>query len=170
MFPKDVDIIEPHTFSDLRGSLDVVFETDGASDIAVKRSFSYRSVFRGMHFQPNPFGQVKIIEVLQGRIVDFLIDMDPKSASFGRTYAVPLAASDNKRFRIPAHYAHGFLALSDCIFQYITIGKYVPSAEVTLSLPESFLNNLELGIFDNEIILSEKDKSATMYEDYFTRQ
>ena len=162
MIPKDIKFLEQDNFTDLRGQLNIVFEnlkTD--KDITLKRSISNKNTFRGMHYQIEDAPQDKIIEVLDGEIVDFLIDMRKKE-NFKKIYFFKIIKG-NTVF-IPSHYAHGFYCLTNVTFQYVTIGKYSPQSEIILKLKDEHYKNA--GINNTEIIISDKDKSGIKFDDY----
>ncbi len=165
MFPRDIEIKKIEKFEDGRGFLEVRFEGQGNDSIALKKSFSKKGVFRGMHFQQSPNSQKKIIQVISGSVIDFVIDMRSWCSSFGKIYHQTINAMERESFVIPDYYAHGFLALEDTCLQYLTLGKYCSESEICLVLPDDYLNNL--GINFNNLILSEKDKKGFNFENYF---
>ena len=134
---------------DNRGYLDVLYEQ---GEVILKRSFSRAGVFRGMHWQRPPYAQTKIIHVVSGRILDFVIDPTQDLALLSRRELVPA----NGWIQIDAHLAHGFYAIEDTEFEYLCIGAYNESAESSFSILE-FLKS-ELGL--SELNLSDKDRAA----------
>ena len=46
-------------------------------------SFSKKGVIRGLHLQKAPFAQGKLVTVLQGKVVDVVVDLRPASKTFG---------------------------------------------------------------------------------------
>lgn len=62
---------------DARGSLEMLYET---SNLVLKRSFSKMGVFRGMLLQRPPHEQTKLIRVIRGWIIDFLVE--PNSSGY----------------------------------------------------------------------------------------
>ena len=166
MFPEDVEIYSQAKYADHRGDLTLII--DGmAQDLAVtlKRSRSQSNVFRGMHYQSPKNAQKKIIEVIEGEIIDFLIDMRPTSTEFGKLYSVPLEPGHT--VIIPEHYSHGFFCKTDTIFQYLTLGKHSEEDEVVIRLEkEQLLSN---GIDLNKMIISAKDLKGLAHSVYFSR-
>ncbi|MBX9881068.1 MAG: dTDP-4-dehydrorhamnose 3,5-epimerase [Sphingomonas sp.] len=136
-------------FEDTRGWLQVLHES---GDLVLKRSFSRAGVFRGLHAQLAPAPQTKIIRVVSGRIVDVLASLDdPQRSIVHRT----ITAADGW-VRIAAHFAHGFYACDDTVFEYICQGRYDPGAEQAFSVT-AWLRDV-MGIVDP--ILSDKDRLA----------
>lgn len=77
---------------------------------------------RGLHWQEEPFGENKLLQVLRGRIFDVLVDPHTR-----RWFARELEAGEG--FLIPAGLAHGFLTLSDDVqLLYMMDRPYVPEA------------------------------------------
>ena len=140
---------KPLRFEDERGWLEVLYEERG---LVLKRSFSKASVFRGLHWQGPPAGQVKIIRVVAGAIMDVVVDMDDPARNIRTMELTP----DHGWVRIPDRAAHGFYARTDTIFEYICHGAYRPDCEVALSI-EPWLRE-KLG--EADLLLSIKDKSA----------
>lgn len=165
MFPPDIKILKINNFTDQRGNISIIFESDEPEVIALKRSYSKKFVFRGMHYQRKPYLQKKVIQVLSGTIIDFVINMDVKSVDYGRIFERVIHSRDNELIYIPEIYAHGFLALTDVEFQYITLGKYSEKHELSISLPFDYFNSRGYSI--NNMILSNKDASAIPYAEYF---
>lgn len=134
---------------DERGYLDVLYEQ---GQVVLKRSFSKAGVFRGMHLQRSPNPQTKLIRVISGRILDFVLDPSQVPAQLHRrelTYA-------DGWVQIDAHLAHGFYAIEDAEFEYLCLGAYNELAESSYSI-EPFLRS-ELGL--TQLTLSSKDRAA----------
>ena len=64
---------------------------------------------RGMHTQPPPYAEAKLVHCVRGRIFDVAIDLRRDSNSFGRHVGVDLDADADRLFYIPPGCAHGFL-------------------------------------------------------------
>lgn len=166
MFPSDVVITKYKKSTDSRGELVITHEGVLNDVVAIKRSTSKKNVLRGLHFQKNPHPQRKIIEVIDGSIVGMLIDMNVGSSSYGKFYSMEIHASEESVLHIPSHYAHGFLTITDVVFQYLTIGAYSVDAEIAIAPPKFFyeVQNIE----SNSLNISEKDRLAFCYETYFS--
>jgi dTDP-4-dehydrorhamnose 3,5-epimerase len=134
---------------DFRGSLEVLYENN---NIVLKRSFSHKGVFRGMHLQTQPHEQIKLIRVISGKIIDFLVD--PKDLIKEISWREIDAGSD--WIKIGSNFSHGFYALEDTVFEYICDGGYNEETEQSYSITE-FLREV-MNIKDP--ILSEKDKNS----------
>lgn len=134
---------------DGRGWLKVIYESETT---VLKRSFSRRGVFRGLHAQRAPSPQVKVIRVVSGRIIDFVVSLDDPDRTIHHRELSP----DDGWVRIDAVYAHGFYALEDCLFEYVCDGGYDEASEEAYSINDYLAD--QLGISDP--ILSAKDRAA----------
>lgn len=135
--------------ADDRGYLDVLYEVE---NLVLKRSFSRQGVFRGMHWQRPPHAQTKLIRVVSGCILDFVVDAHSEDRALFRR---KISANDGW-IRIDAHLAHGFYALEDTVFEYICHGAYNEAAESSYAITD-FLRQ-QLGL--TNLVLSAKDASA----------
>ncbi len=77
------------------------------------QSFSSYGVIRGLHYQREPHAQSKLVRVLQGRILDVVVDLRAGSPQFGKSYSIELSSENKKQIFIPKGFAHGFSVLSE---------------------------------------------------------
>lgn len=147
-FPRIELLAKRH--EDHRGYLEVLYESSSA---VLKRSFSYKYVFRGLHWQDDTSPQVKIIRVLSGKIVDFTVDMrDPL-----RTIHHSVIEPSDGWVLIDSCYAHGLFALEDTLFEYFCDGGYNEYAEHAFSIADHIKE--VLGV--DRVILSTKDTNSS---------
>lgn len=139
--------------TDERGYLEVLYERGG---VVLKRSFSRAGVFRGMHWQQAPFEQTKLIRIVSGRIVDFVLDPSQETPE---VYYKELGIGDGW-IEIGTNLAHGFYAKEDTEFEYFCHGPYNETAEKSYSI-ESHLRQ-KMGF--ETLILSSKDSRAKPIE------
>lgn len=166
---EGVWIFEPKVFGDARGffmetwnqaryaeaGLDVNFVQDNVSR-------SSQGVLRGLHFQ-NPNGQGKLVQILEGEVVDVAVDIRIGSPTFGQSAAVILSDKNFRQFYIPPGFAHGFCVLSEtAIFAYKCTDFYNPSTEggVLWNDPD-----LDIRWTIENPLLSEKDKANPRLKD-----
>lgn len=138
-----------HRREDNRGWLEVLYESDA---MVLKRSFSRKGVFRGLHVQRAPSAQTKVIRVVSGSIVDVLVSMDDPSRELKTATLTP----EDGWVRIGADYAHGFYALQDTVFEYVCDGGYDEASEEAYSIADRL--PALLGV--ETVILSDKDRAA----------
>ena len=73
-------------FEDERGYFTVNYNIGDLPEkinfIQDNESYSIKNTFRGMHFQSYPYSQTKLIRLIHGKILDFVMDIRPKSKNF----------------------------------------------------------------------------------------
>jgi len=162
--PPDVAVKKHAEFLDNRGFLNCLVESETnelLSGYSLKRSYSKKSVARGLHWQKPTAPQEKVITLLRGAILDVLLNLDPCSPEFGQAYRFELKADDGVSLVIPSHYGHGFVALAETEFLYLCKGKYSAQDELSLRIVD-YLHDV---IPVQDLILSEKDAKALPFVD-----
>lgn len=125
----DVIVVERWAFRDNRGMFTEFHtrELDDALDVNFEQenfSISYEGVFRGMHYQLNPFAQAKLVTVAYGKILDIALDIRKGSPTYGKCVIVRLSHYSLQSLFIPAGFAHGFVALETSNVLYKTSTPY----------------------------------------------
>jgi len=138
-----------HRREDDRGWLEVLYESE---TMVLKRSFSRKGVFRGLHVQMAPSAQTKVIRVVSGVIVDVVVDVSDPALELKTTTLTPA----DGWVRIGAQYAHGFYALEDSLFEYACDGGYDEASEQAWSIADRLPEMLGV----ETVILSDKDRAA----------
>ena len=134
---SDVVILEPRVFGDERGYFfesfsqrefnEQVAEVTFVQDNESKSSYG---VVRGLHYQLPPYTQAKLVRVVEGEVLDVVVDLRKNSATFGKHVAVVLSGENKRQFFIPKGFAHGFAVLSpQAVFQYKCDNYYAPQYE-----------------------------------------
>lgn len=135
---KDCFIIEPAVFRDERGYFFESFnqqrfeEATGQNGAFVQDNISVSEygVIRGLHFQMGEQAQAKLVQVLQGAVLDVAIDLREKSETFGQWVALELSVENKKQLYVPRGFAHGFSVLSEtAMFSYKCDNFYDKAAE-----------------------------------------
>lgn len=115
--------------------------------------------FRGLHFQSAPFEQSKLIKVIDGNIIDFIVDLDEKREAHLKAQFFNLNAGDE--LYVPKGFAHGFLTLEEnTIVQYLVDNTYSPNHEGIINWKhfQEIENEIRKFIVnENELTISEKD-------------
>jgi dTDP-4-dehydrorhamnose 3,5-epimerase len=156
-----VFIIEPKIFADTRGFFfesynDATYAECGILDQFVQdnHSRSVKDTVRGLHYQLR-FAQAKLCRVIQGEVLDVVVDIRYGSPKFGKWISVVLSSDNHRQIYIPRGYAHGFAVLSETAeFLYKCSDYYNPEDEYGV-----VWNDQEIGInwgIQNPI-LSQKD-------------
>lgn len=71
-----------------------------------------RHTLRGLHFQPNPWAEAKLVRCVAGKMWDVVVDLRP-GATFLHWHAVILDAHAMNALFVPEGMAHGFITLHD---------------------------------------------------------
>jgi len=88
-----------------------------------------KGTLRGMHFQREPHGEVKIVSCMRGAILDVAVDLRPGSPTRHRWVAYELTPENNRMLYIPKGFAHGFQTLADdAEVSYLISEFYAPQA------------------------------------------
>lgn len=136
---RDLVVIEPKVFGDSRGFFMESWNLRQYEQAGIRAAFvqdnisvSRRGALRGLHFQ-NPHAQGKLVSVLNGEVLDVVVDLRLRSSTFGHWEAVKLSSDNQLQFYIPPGFAHGFLVLSEtAMFHYKCTEFYSPQDEVTV--------------------------------------
>jgi len=133
----DLLIIEPRVFGDDRGFFFESFNRRQFAQMTGRdvdfvqdnHSRSAKNVLRGLHYQiQHP--QAKLVRVVQGSVLDVVVDIRKSSPTFGQHVAVELSAENKRMFWMPEGFAHGFVVLSDTAdFLYKTTDYWFPEHE-----------------------------------------
>ena len=145
----DVKVIRFARFADDRGyftepfrrsDVDVLPELAFLRDVPflqMNESWSRAGVLRGLHFQWNPF-MGKLVRCVQGRLVDFFLDVRLGSPSYGRIAAYDMPSDDGAPFSewiwLPPGFAHGAAFPENSRIEYLCSGEYNPACEATISV------------------------------------
>lgn len=89
-----------------------------------------RGTVRGFHLQLAPVGDCKLVRCVRGRVFDVVVDLRPRSATFGLTHIVVLDEHIDRALLIPEGVAHGFQSLSDdAQLLYLHTAAHAPAYE-----------------------------------------
>jgi dTDP-4-dehydrorhamnose 3,5-epimerase len=124
-------------------------------------SFSEKAgTLRGLHYQLPPFGQSKLVRVIQGAVFDVAVDIRKHSPSFGKWLGIEISAAKWNQLFIPEGFAHGFVTLEpNTQLLYKVSGRYSRDHDRAIRFDDP-----DIGIDWTRdlasVILSEKDRSA----------
>ena len=89
-----------------------------------------KGAFRGLHWQKEPYGEVKVMRTLRGATFNVIVDVRPGSPSFKRWQGFELSADNRRQLYVPAGFANGYQALTDeAEVAYLVSTPYAPGAE-----------------------------------------
>jgi len=117
----DAWLIESNCQRDLRGTFERIFSASSLTSLGLRSDLSEtsfstnskRKTLRGLHYQPAPHAETKLVRVVRGAIFDVILDIRRDSPTFGQWYGIELAADSHTSLYIPEGFAHGFLTLCD---------------------------------------------------------
>lgn len=169
---KGVWVIEPKVFNDARGYFMESYKKELFEKHIGKTTFiqdnesrSAHGVLRGLHYQIGEHSQAKLVRALQGTVLDVVVDLRKSSPTFGQHIAIELSDENKKQLFVPRGFAHGFLVLSEtAIFSYKVDNTYSPAHEASLLWSDPKLG-IDWRIKNEELILSEKDKSGKILDE-----
>jgi dTDP-4-dehydrorhamnose 3,5-epimerase len=131
-----VFLIDDDVFADERGSFARVWMPDefaarGLETTVAQGSLArnrLRGTIRGLHYQAEPFTEVKIIRALRGAIFDVAVDLRPESPTYCRWVGVELQGDVPRSLYLPKGIAHGYQTLTDeaDVFYFVS-APYQPS-------------------------------------------
>ncbi|MCG6910618.1 MAG: dTDP-4-dehydrorhamnose 3,5-epimerase [Deltaproteobacteria bacterium] len=129
-------IIEPDVYPDRRGFFCETYQKrrfaeNGIQTIFVQDNLSSsgKGTLRGLHYQ-HPHAQAKLVQVVQGAVLDVIVDIRRGSPFFGKWAGVTLSAENKRQFFVPEGFAHGYCVLSEAaVFTYKCSDYYAPDCE-----------------------------------------
>lgn len=166
-------ILEPTVFEDHRGFFMESYNVKRMKDHGIEYNFvqdnqskSSYGVLRGLHFQNPPYAQTKLIRVLQGRILDVVVDIRESSSTFGKVLTIELSSKNKKQLLVPKGFAHGFSVLSETAeILYKCDNYYNKESEGGLMYNDPAFE-IDWGVASDDIVLSEKDKMYPPFEKF----
>lgn len=158
-------LIDLEKKGDERGFFARVFCTKEFDQLGLEKTFiqvnnslsAEKGTLRGIHYQLSPKSEVKLVRCIRGSLFDVIIDLRPKSATFGQWFGAELSAENRRMMYVPRGFGHAFLTLED-------------NTEALYMVSESYAPELERGIRWNDPkfsinwpmkpqVISDKDKN-----------
>jgi len=169
----DLLVIEPKVWKDDRGYFYESFRADffkenniGLSLVQDNQSLSQKGTIRGLHFQAPPFEQGKLVRVLQGSVLDVVVDIRKASPTYGQSFAIELNDQNHLQLWIPPGFAHGFSTLADqTIFCYKCSNYYHKASEGGIRFNDE---TLAIDWKVPAIHVSEKDYLLPTFKDFIS--
>lgn len=112
-----VKLIVPTYFDDNRGYSTEAYDWRTLLEYGITTQFvvdyeCYNRVagtIRGIHFQNNPHPQTKLVRVLQGEVLDFVIDLRRDSPTFTKWLCQVISAENRRQIYLPSGYGHAYV-------------------------------------------------------------
>ena len=130
---EGVLLIKPKVYKDERGFFCETYSKKIYSDKGIKEEFvqdnyshSRKDTLRGLHYQlKNPQG--KLVRVLNGSVLDVVVDIRKSSKTFSHYFSVELDDISFYQLYMPPGIAHGFCVISEkADFEYKCTEYYYP--------------------------------------------
>ncbi len=134
--------------------------------VQMNHSFTHsKGSIRGMHFQLDPFREIKLVRCISGAVFDVIIDLRKDSPGFLNWFGAELSSANKKMMYIPEGFAHGFQTLSnDCELLYHHSAFYLPDKESGIRYNDPRINiEWPLAV----TVVSDKDKQHELIDDHF---
>ncbi len=166
-------ILKPNVFKDERGSFFESFNQKAFEKLTGlnidfvqdNQSISRRGVLRGLHFQTGEYAQAKLVRVIQGEVLDVVVDLRKESKTYGKHISVILNDDNNNQLFVPRGFAHGFITLSEeAIFSYKCDNFYNKESESGIIFNDPDLA-IDWKLKASEILVSEKDEVLPNFRD-----
>ena len=107
--------------------------------------------------------QAKLLTVINGKILDVVIDLRKESKTFGKYFSIIISNKSDFSIFIPAGFAHGFLCLSNKCSVYYRCNNYQnKNSERTLLWNDK---NINIKWPVKKPTLSKKDKIGLSFND-----
>jgi len=163
---KDCFLLTPTIFNDERGTFyetynQVLFEKvtgQNVNFVQDNQSTSTLGVLRGLHYQVGEMAQAKLVRVIEGSILDVVVDIRKESETFGKHFSIILDDVSQQQLFVPRGFAHGFITLSPTSkFAYKCDNFYDKDSERGIIYNDATLS-LDWHLQQDKFILSEKDQ------------
>ena len=168
-FNDEVKLLKLLNHSDNRGDFCETFNSRNFVKCGISTKFiqdnqsfsKSKYTFRGIHLQLKPYQQSKLLRVVKGGIIDFVIDLRPNSITFGKKIKIKMYDADNFIVFIPAGFGHAFLTLENkTIVNYKVSKYYSPKHSKTIIYNDKEINLKIDNKIINKLILSDNDKKG----------
>lgn len=166
LFKKDIHLDKRGTFTESFN--ENVFKKITKVNFKCKQInyiISKKNSLRGLHLQKNKHAQEKILRVIEGNILDVVVDLRKKSKYFGKHKLIKLSSAENHQIYIPSGFAHGYLTLSKIAkVEYLCSDFYNKTSEISIKW-----NDKNLAIkwpIKKKYYISKKDSNAISFNDF----
>ncbi len=112
-------VFEPQVWGDARGYFYESYQHQRFVEAGIETVFvqdnqarSTYGVLRGLHYQLGDHAQAKLVRVIEGEVLDVVVDLREGSPTYGQSYSILLSAANKKQLFVPRGFAHGYVVLS----------------------------------------------------------
>ncbi len=162
---KGLIVLKQKNNKDKRGNLREIYNKK-----ILKNNFVFEycttskaNALRGFHFQ-HKFQQGKFVNVLKGKILDYVIDLRKNSKTFGKTFKIILSDKNCLSIFIPKGFAHAYYSFEKTnIIYYKLTNYYKPRFESGINLFDKTLN---IKWPKKKFYISSKDKQLRSFKEF----
>ena len=158
-------VIEPKIFNDERGYFlesynEKTFQNGIGNQVQFvqdNQSCSSKGVLRGLHYQTGEHAQAKLVRVLQGEVLDVVVDLRVEQPTYKQTFLIELSEENKKQLFVPPGFAHAFVVLSKTAYVLYKCDEYyskVSEGGIRFDDPEL---NIDWNLPLTDLIVSGKD-------------
>ena len=158
-------LLQPDGREDSRGTMQVFFrktttELPDIFNITEQRIYKIpkKHTFFGIHYQKPEAARGKLISLIQGKALDYIVDLRPDSKTYKQYKSFELNADSPLLVFIPAGFGHGFLTLEDNTIQAFAVDADFEKNSSGIVNYKDPVIGLKLPVDD--IIISDYDKNA----------
>lgn len=158
--------IQPDIFTDSRGVFQETYQFERYRKVGIDCDFvqdnfvssERKGTIRGLHFQKPPAAQAKLISVIQGAVMDVVVDLRHGSPTFGKAEAFHLTAEEGTQIFMPVGFAHGYCTLNNnSAVLYKVSSPYAPDLEAGIIWNDPELN-ITWPVDVKDMIIAERDQ------------
>ena len=161
----EVLVLEPPVRADRRGTMadfspEMIRTVLPDKEWILQRIYTMpeRHTFFGIHFQKDPYPQAKLISVLQGKGLDYVVDLRKDSPTYMQWQSLELDVANPAIVYIPAGFGHAFLSLEENTIQYFAADReFVRGHAAVISFRDP---TIRLVLPCEDPVLSDKDRNA----------
>lgn len=170
---SDVILVEPAVHGDQRGYFSETYRQElleqavghSVHFVQDNESRSSKGVLRGLHFQLPPYAQGKLVRVLEGEVLDVVVDIRHGSPTYGQHVSVALSAENRRQLWVPRGFAHGFVVLSGyATFSYKVDNYYSPEHDRGIAFNDPDIG-IEWKLSSEKLELSDKDQRQPLLKE-----
>jgi len=176
---KDAKVIRLKRHGDNRGWFTEDFRESWLEEIGITNrfvfdytSFSVNSnTLRGMHSQTAVCPQAKLVSVINGSILDLLVDARLDSSTYGQSCKINITKDEPIIVYVPRGFYHGFLTLEPNTYvNYKLDNYYNAQAECGIDAEDVTLNIQWPFVPDHSLIISDRDSRHPKWNDCYKFQ
>lgn len=159
-------LLQPDGREDSRGTMQVFFSKKTMEELIDGFNITEQRIYRipkkhtffGIHYQKAEAAKGKLISVIQGKALDYIVDLRPDSKNYKQYKSFELNTDTPLLVFIPAGFGHGFLTLEDNTIQAFAVDADFEKDSSGIVNYKDPVIGLKLPVED--IIISDYDKKA----------